>query len=190
MPPRKRKGFFDDFFGGFFGDIDSEFARMREHMERSMEEAQKAQRSGKAGGPGQLRVDGPLVYGFSMRMGPDGKPVINQFGNMPPKIKAGEGKAVGEETREPLVDVIEDKNETIVVAEVPGVERKDIRLDATENELKISVDAKERKYQKTVSFKALVKPETAKATYKNGVLEVRLDRKGPAKEKETRIKID
>jgi len=186
-PTRKRKGFFDDFFGNMFND---EFERiqdrMRENMERMVREA------GKAGKEGGARVEGPHVWGFSMRIGPDGKPVINQFGNVPPRLKAREGQEAkaAEEMREPLVDVIEGKDETTVVAEVPGVEKKDIKLDASEYGLMIDVETKDRKYHKAISFKSPVKPETAKATYKNGVLEVRLDRKGPVKEKETRIKIE
>jgi len=174
-PWKRKRGF----FGDFFGDIDGEFDRMRERMERAMREA------GRQGGPG-VRVEGPFVYGFSMRVGPDGKPVIREFGNVQPKLKG----AKAEESREPLVDVIEGDRETTVVAEVPGVEKKDIKLDATEEELKITVDAAHRKYHKAVYFKSAVKPETAKATYKNGVLEVRLERKAPAKEKGTKIPVE
>ncbi len=177
-PWRRRRSFFDE----LFGNIDEEIERMRERMNRMVREA------GKIRGEGEFRVEGPYVYGFSMRVGPDGKPVFREFGNVQPRLKA-RGKVV-EEAREPLVDVIEGDRETTVVAEVPGVEREDIKLDANENELKIDVETAERKYHKTISFKNPVRPETAKATYKNGVLEVRLERRAPAKEKSTRIPIE
>ena len=193
MPPRKRKGLFDGIFGGLFGDLDGEFERMREQMERAVQrDIEEAQKRGS--GPGAFKAEGPHVWGFSMRVGPDGKPVINQFGNVPQRLAptaGGKAKRGEEPAREPLVDLIEADKETTVVAEVPGVAKEDIRLDAKEDSLEIDVEKGERKYHKVVQFKAPVKPETAKATYKNGVLEVRLDRKAsPAKEKSTKIKIE
>jgi HSP20 family protein len=73
---------------------------------------------------------------------------------------------------------------------VPGVTKEDITLNATEDRLTISVDTPKRKYYKEVALPEKVDPKTAKASYKNGVLEVTLDkleRKPPTGE---RIKID
>ena len=82
------------------------------------------------------------------------------------------------EAREPLVDVYEEKDVVKVVAEVPGVEKKDINLNATEDRLIISVDTPQRKYYKEVDLPAKVDPKSAKASYKNGVLEVVLNKAG------------
>jgi len=77
-----RDTFFDDFFS--FGDIDREFERMREFMDRITKKAMR----------GELSQDdyGPYVYGFTMRLGPDGKPNIEEFGNTRPprKLEGGE----------------------------------------------------------------------------------------------------
>jgi HSP20 family protein len=115
----------------------------------------------------------PFVYGFSMRVGPDGKPNIEEFGNIP-GILSGEASMPSE--REPLTDVIEGEKEISVVLELPGVEKKDIDLKTTEAFLEINVETEERSYHKKLSFPCKVKPETAKASYKNGVLEVRVER--------------
>lgn len=116
------------------------------------------------------RVHGPYVYGFSMFVGPNGKPVIREFGNvhqsrLGPKIR---------EEREPLVDVMEEDKDVVVVAELPGVDRDDIKLQATEDHLTVSVDAPRRKYRKELRLPASIDPKSARASYKNGVLEVRL----------------
>jgi len=112
----------------------------------------------------------PYVYGFSVSIGPDGKPVIREFGNVQrdrfgPKIR---------EDREPLVDVLEEDKDVVVVAELPGVEKEDIKVHATENHLTISVDTSSRKYYKELVLPVNVDPRSARAVYKNGVLEVRL----------------
>ncbi len=138
---------------------------------------------------------GPFVYGYSMTIGPDGKPIIREFGNVKPAKKStafGEQKTSLEvkEDREPLVDVISD-NETIrVIAEIPGVDKKNIKLNCSEMKLTISVEAENRRYYKEVDLPVEVDPKIGKATYVNGVLDVVLTK---IKEKQTRgerIKID
>jgi len=110
-----------------------------------------------------------------MSIGPDGRPVIREFGNVQP----GRLPMIREE-REPLVDVMEEKDEVVVVAELPGVEKEDINLNATEDTLTISVDTPQRKYYKELRLPTEVNPKSAKAQYKNGVLEVRLKKVGKA----------
>ena len=114
------------------------------------------------------REFGPFVYGYSLKIGPDGKPEINQFGNLKPSRRGPQVK----EEREPLVDILETDGEIHVVAELPGVDKKDIKLHGTEESLTISVDIPQRKYYKEVALPAKVKVNEAKTGYKNGVLEV------------------
>ncbi len=180
LPVRKRRSFFDDFFPDFgdFSEFEEDMARMQEHMNALMRQALEAsERKGS-----NVRVEGPFVYGFSMRVGPDGKPTIHEFGNVPRKSRKGEGAAP--EEREPLVDVITREREVSVIAEVPGVEKKDIRLKASKDALLIEVDTPERKYHKRVQLPVRVKEDSAKALYKNGVLEVTLSRESPGKAEE------
>ncbi|RLE49567.1 MAG: Hsp20/alpha crystallin family protein [Candidatus Methanomethylicota archaeon] len=167
---RKRR--FPFWFDDIFEEFEREFEYMEEMMHKLMREAFEAH--------GRER---PLVYGFSMTIGPDGKPVIREFGNVRPSMR---GPVVREEM-EPLVDVMESGDYIKVYAELPGVEKEDIKLNATENTLTISVDTEKRKYYKEISLPSPVKPETAKATYRNGVLEVQLEK---AKKPGTSIKIE
>jgi len=60
---------------------------------------------------------------------------------------------------------------------LPGVEKNDIKLKGTEKTLTISVDTPRRKYYKEVELPAKVEPKNAKSTYKNGVLEVTVEKR-------------
>ena len=117
----------------------------------------------------------PIVRGFSIRIGPDGKPEIREFGTKPTIIKEGV------EERKPLVDVIETDDEVQIIAEMPGVNKDDIELNATETSLEIKAEGENRKYYETVELPTEVNPDSAKARYNNGVLEVVLRKKHPKK---------
>lgn len=169
----------------FFGDID----RMFEDMERMMEEEFKKfiekvpkdfVKERRLPDGSTAKEWGPFVYGYSMKIGPDGKPEIQEFGNIKKSLKGPQVK----EEREPLVDVVETNNEMRVVVELPGVEKSDIKLHGTEDSLTISVDTPQYKYYKDVNLPEKVKVREAKSTYKNGVLEVVLPKVQASKKPE------
>ena len=113
------------------------------------------------------------VYGFSFSIGPDGKPVFREFGN----VKPGLIKPKITDEREPLVETYEEGDEIVVLAELPGVAKEDINLNVSENALEIKVDAAKRKYYKLLELPKPVLTDHVKTSYKNGVLEVRLKKK-------------
>ncbi|MFW6120846.1 MAG: archaeal heat shock protein Hsp20 [Petrotogales bacterium] len=120
-----------------------------------------------------------FVRGISFKIGPDGKPKIQEFGNRPSRTEEG-GSIISEE-REPLTDIIEGKNDVAITIEIPGVEKEDIDLNVNEENLEIKVNAPQRKYHKVVDLPCGVKPKTTKATYKNGILDVVLEKKDKKK---------
>lgn len=141
-----------------FRDFDEIFRRMMKDIERAF----------RFGEMGEIK---PIVRGFSIRIGPDGRPEIREFGTKPLI------KETGIEERKPLVDVIETDNEIQVIAEMPGVRKEDIELKATERSLEIKAEGENRKYHEVVNLPAEVDPDSAKARYNNGVLEVILAKK-------------
>ena len=162
------ESFFDEFFGRFrFEDI---FERMMRDIEEMFRKAES----------GEMR---PIVRGVSIRIGPDGKPEIREFGTKPTI------RETGIEERRPLVDVIETDTEIQVIVEMPGVNKEDIELNATETLLEIRAEGENRKYYETVELPAEVEPDSAKARYNNGVLEVVLKKKS-AKKGGKKIKIE
>lgn len=128
---------------------------------------------------------GKATFGFTVRtLGkevPLGKRVsISPFGNI---HRTPEGKTVVEEEREPETDIFDEKDHVLIVAEMPGVEEGDIKLDLKEDILDISAARGDRKYHKEVLLPASpaggpskVKAETLSSTYKNGVLEVKIQK--------------
>lgn len=180
--------FWDEWFrkfgkrSGFFIDIDRMIDEMEEEMAKAfhkMEEDMPREMSRETKLPdGSIRREyGPFVYGYSVKIGPDGKPIIREFGNMKPGSGQGEPPLNLQDRREPLVDVIEDADTVKVLAELPGVEKADIRLSATSKMLTLNVEGAERRYYKELEFPVDVDESTARSKYHNGVLEVVLRKK-------------
>jgi len=106
-------------------------------------------------------------------MGLGGKPVIEQFGN----IKATERGAVVAEVREPIVDIFDEGDKLVVIAELPGVEESDVSFEVKDDILNLSAEAKDRKYSKEVLLPSSVDANSAESSYKNGILEIKLRKK-------------
>lgn len=131
------------------------------------------------------KVYGPYVYGFRITVGPDGKPKIQEFGN----VKNYKGKSIISEEREPLVDVIEKGDEVRIISEVPGVNKDQIKVRVNGNKVTIQAQGEDRKYYKEVELPSEVDEKSAKATYNNGVLQIILKKK-PKQETGTEVKIE
>jgi HSP20 family protein len=186
---RRRNSPFDK--DPFFGDIDRIFREMEKRMEEEFKNftdrvPKDYVKERKLPDGSTVKEFGPFVYGYSMKIGPDGKPEIQQFGNIKKSLKGPEVK----EEREPLVDVVDTNGEIRVVAELPGVEKTDIKLHGTEDSLEINVDTEQNKYYKEVKLPAKVNVREAKSTYKNGVLEVIIPKIEAEKSKGEQIDIE
>jgi HSP20 family protein len=124
---------------------------------------------------GGIEPNKSFIRGLSFKMGPDGKPRIQEFGNRPTRTPTG--NSIISEEREPLTDIIEGKDDIAITIEIPGVEKEDINLNVKENNFEIKVDAPQRKYHKVVDLPCKVKSKSTKATYKNGILDIVLEKK-------------
>jgi len=156
---------FDLGFGGLFkglGDFIDLLSRVAES------EGGKVNRSGefKVKGLGE-KVRG--VYGFTVRTGLSGFPRVEQFGN----IRHTEEGPVVAEVREPLVDLFDEGQEVVIVAELPGVGEEEIHIEVQDDILSLGTSG-ERKYAKEILLPGAVDGESLQKTYKNGILELRL----------------
>ena len=161
-PRRRRRPFGFD----IFDDLEEQFRRDWTQMNRLMREAMR-------GDLPEPQKGGPYVYGWSLRVGPDGKPHFQEFGNVPEARSIG-SSAETMDRREPLVDVVEDDEVITITAEVPGVNKKDIDLEITDGTLIIRVDQDQRKYYKEVQLPAEIDQDSATASYQNGILDIEL----------------
>ncbi|MEI6456073.1 MAG: archaeal heat shock protein Hsp20 [bacterium] len=111
------------------------------------------------------------VYGFTIKSAVGGgKPTVETFGNIK---KTPEGPKV-EEEREPMTDMFDEKNEIVIIAEMPGIEEKDLKIDLKDDMLDISASRNSRKYHKELLLPVKVKKEKMKFKYNNGILEIRI----------------
>lgn len=166
--PRK---IFRKWFGSFFSDdIFRQMEEMMERMVRNMEQGPMFDRKELEEFMRSPNATNPFVMGFSVRIGPDGKPVIQRFGNALP-----EDERTGPQgTIEPLVDILEEDDEVVVVAEVPGVGSDEISVKVRGKTLTIHTDNPQRPYHKEIQLPVDVKKGDASSSIRNGVLEVRL----------------
>ena len=170
MVGRKNRDYDDwrrDFFDDFFGDFDEEMKRINERMFRVFDSMRKH------GGEFQSE---PFIYGFSYRIGPDGKPTFQEVGNVSPN-RRGITEQEEHPIREPLADVTEDKENIYLTFELPGVNKENIDLKVDDDLVTISVDDPARKYYKEVPLQTEVVSDSASAKFVNGILDVTLKKK-------------
>jgi HSP20 family protein len=114
----------------------------------------------------------------------------------------------GEElnVRAPTVDVYEEKDDIVVKAELPGMAKDNIEVNLTDHTLTIKGEKKkeeeikeenyyrsERSYGSFLRMLELPKDvhaEKVKASFKNGILEVRMPKTEEAKAKEIKVKVE
>lgn len=114
------------------------------------------------------------MYGFNIRTMAGGTPRVETFGN----IKKTPKGPVIEEEREPVVDVFDEEDHILIVAELPGVSENDVDLEVKGDILKLSAKSGDRKYSKEILLSSKVKEDNIESSYKNGVLEIKLIKEG------------
>ena len=189
-----------------FGDMFRGFEEMRREMERMFEEQFKGFESAvpkdlvreyETPEGGKVREVGPIVYGYSMTIGPDGKPRVREFGNVrSPSSLSGGGvgssftRPLISSEREPLADVTTSSTEVKVVLEMPGVSKDKIKISAYDNSVEIKSDDPQRKYHEVIDLPPEADIETAKSNYRNGILEITFKKKEQTKAKGKQINIE
>lgn len=131
----------------------------------------------------------PYYYGYQITVGPDGRPRIREFGNAKP---ASRGLMQQSSVREPLVDTaFDEKDNTLTItAELPGITKQDIKLEIAEGLITIHAEKGDKKYHTEVPVDNEIDAESAKATYTNGILELKLKSKRSPKPKPKEIKVE
>jgi HSP20 family protein len=203
---------FNRFFGSFpfprsrargsnFGDMFRGFDELRSEMERDFEESFKnietkapkdLIREYETPDGGKVREVGPIVYGYSMTIGPDGKPRVKEFGNVKSPMSGGRGfyKPMISSEREPLSDVSVTDKEVKVVVEMPGVQKEKIKVNAYQDKVEITSQDPQHKYHEVVEIPPEADIETSRSSYNNGILELVFKKKEAKGSKGKEIKIE
>ena len=122
---------------------------------------------------GMLNEDNKLkgVYGFRMKVGLGGDAVdIEPFGNV--KLDRKSRHAVVHEVREPLFDVIEEKDRILVIAEMPGITAEDIWVSIDGDVMKVKATHRDRKYRKEILLPKPVVHDRVTVACNNGIVEI------------------
>jgi HSP20 family protein len=106
----------------------------------------------------------------------------------------------------PAIDLYEERDDVVVKAELPGMEKDNIEVNISDHILTIKGEKKkeeeikeknyyrsERAYgsfMRTVELPKDVHADKVRASFKNGVLEVRLPKTEEAKTREIKVKVD
>jgi len=149
-------------FGGLL-DIAKRSSAFRERLRATNEQIEENLRGGS-----RRSLRPHLEAGYSVRhIVEDDKPKSVQ--------KSPTRKIVPKEVEkvESIVDIFDEGDHLRVIVELPGVEQNDIRTEVKGTALMIMAESVDRKYSKRVDLPAAVMGEPT-ATYRHGVLEVRL----------------
>ena len=165
-----------------FEDIDKEFSEAEEMLGRMFRTVREMN-------PSEITGTFPYYYGYQITVGPDGKPHVKEFRNVRPSAR---GLVEQSRVREPLVDTALDEKENIltITAEMPGVTKQDIRVNISEDHVSIHAEKGQKKYRTDIPVNVALDDASAKATYANGILELKIKLKQPAKPKAREVKVE
>ncbi|MFA4907559.1 MAG: Hsp20/alpha crystallin family protein [archaeon] len=155
-----------DPFEGFFGSMDN-----FEKIEKMMDDMMKGMLT--KGRQSNIERK-PLVMGISIKMGADGIPRIEEFGNVKGQR---EGDPRISKSREPLADLREEPNAVTITAELPGISEKDLELKLGGKKLSIKAESKENSFAKELELPCEVNSKQMTKSFKNGILEIYLPKK-------------
>ncbi len=144
-------------------------------IEKLVDLAGKLEEKGEISKEGEIDLDRIKkgmkgVYGFTINSVVGGSPKVETFGNIK---KTPQGPKVDEE-REPITDMFNEKDEIVIIAEMPGIEESDIVIDLKEDILEISATGNNRSYRKELLLPIKTSSQNAHHKFKNGILEVRI----------------
>jgi HSP20 family protein len=162
---RNSHGGIEGGLGGIFKGLGDLLGKLGELAETG----QELSKTGEIRGPEkQLRG----IYGFTVKVGlGEQGPRIEPFGNIRRDVKSGRTEV--QEVREPMVDVFEEDDHLLVVAELPGVGKEDVRIEVKDDVLTISAEKGDKKYRKEVLLPRTVSKEKMQVSCNNGMLEIK-----------------
>ncbi|MGC4117107.1 MAG: Hsp20/alpha crystallin family protein [Myxococcales bacterium] len=136
-----------------------------------LERVEKLAESGAEVGKTGRTPEGRGVYGLSVKLGlGDQGFKVEPFGNTRRGPEAGQ--PAWEESREPLVDVFEEDDRTLIVAEMPGIEAEDIQVDLSGRTLTLGAERGDRKYRKTLEVPEGLQRDRLSVSCRNGIVEI------------------
>ena len=187
--PKKKKDNKNDPFDDFLSPFDDFFSEINDVFDKAF--TSFGLDTNLWNNPGlqkELDDKGHVYYGYSARIGPDGKPNVKIWSNLPNPEKYGlkpqfvwsenasqkflESTGNMQEELDPYMEVIKDPEKKLIkiIVEIPGIKKEDLKLKKFNNMLIVKASSERRSYYKEIALKE--DPESIKASYNHGVLEI------------------
>ena len=171
----------DDIFEDMFGSFGIDFDRFNERMRRMFEKIARDP---------EANTMGPFVYGFTYKTDQNGRPLFQEFGNVPGVRMPGVSQNIEKDVREPITDMNTDASNIYITYELPGINKNDIDLKVSELNVILNVSSGPRKYFKEIESEYKLKPDTTEAKFVNGILDVKVALDKADDQKGRKIKIN
>jgi HSP20 family protein len=113
------------------------------------------------------------MYGVSVRVAPATRPVFRK----PASLRHETGASARDELREPPIDLFDEGDHYLIVAEFSGVEGAGVRWNVNGQAVTIEAMSEDRHFYKELELPSAVDPQTGTAACKNGILELKLWKK-------------
>lgn len=153
--------------GGFLSGL----AEVLDKLQELAETGHTLSRSGEFTSPSGKEFKG--VYGFNVKVGAGGEePKVEPFGNIKVDRKAREGVVV-REVREPAVDLFEESDHVLIVAEMPGAGASDVKLEVHDDVLILTAEGGDKKYRKEILLPKPCPRERMSLSCNNGIVRIR-----------------
>lgn len=167
-----------------FEDIDREFAEVEDMLSRMFKTVRD-------NGPSATAsvANSPYYYGYQITIRSDGKPEIREFGNVKSTAR---GLVEQSGVRQPLADTVLDEKQNIlrITAEMPGVNKEDIKISVNDGYVTIQAEKGDKKYDANIPVSVNLEESSAKAAYSNGILDLKIKLKETSNTKVKQIKVD
>ena len=165
------------------------FEAMNEEFSEAEEMLNRMFRTVREINPSDVAANSPYYYGYQITIGPDGKPHVREFGNVRPAAK---GLVEQAGVRQPLFDTaINEKQNTLgITAEMPGVNKEDIKVNIAGQYVTIHAEKGDKKYHTDIPVDLELDDTSAKASYSNGILELKVKLKQAPKAKAREIRVE
>jgi HSP20 family protein len=131
----------------------------------------------------------PYYYGCQFTVGPDGRQHIKEFGNARPLANELVNQT---NVRHPIVDTNLNKKENvlIVTVETPGITKQDLKVELEDGLIIIHAEKGGKKYHIEVPINSELEPDSAKASYINGILELKINLKKAPKSSVKEVRVE
>jgi len=165
----------------FFEQIDKEFSEAEDMLNRMFRTVRETGTT--------TSQTSPYFYGYQITIGPEGKPHIREFGNIRPSSK---GLIEQSTVRQPLVDTRfnEKENTLVITAEMPGITKEDVKVSMEEGMVTIHAEKGNKKYHTELPVEKELDTDSTKASYINGILELKIQFKKSPTPKSKEIKVE